>query len=707
MTTLKYQTPFETIELREGEIAKSLSPVGKLCLSSIPDEIKVNDEQVFPSDERTVECSGAVRISIREGEQWHQYLLQPIYPLMEEKDARAYIDFINEKTRCHDDFADMREIEWVQFGWLHLFDSLSLKIADNSEMLQQLIECLPALRNICKRPKSHLKSVNEIRPVDAVKRIGHEAIPYLAAHNEDWEARTATGLKPARLFSRIEDDDFQIYENRVVKTVIDIALRFLCRLCRDLQQTKDQLNGILMSSGVSTASFGFDLSHQRCVNTMMGRHENSEDDYEEQNNQAKRVAEELRRATQLLRRYRELKQTRLYRLLHKTKPITGLLLPTNILRMDKNYHRVYLLWSPLMAVMHKIYTEPRIGEVGAKIAACDLNTAYTSFLLTLIGFAAHSLGFEEEAPNHFIRKSDAAYVRSNIQKNLIQVEVGQEVDYHITVSRQICSPIEAGTADGCFFFDGQAIHWHQKLMDSEIENFARRLKTRESRGEQQTVEARKYISLRQVMTEENASKQAPHHFIVIVPTLAALDDQSQVRFVDEMKSKVKEIKEHYHADAASICMPLCRPNEQAVTDYGYSSSGDIAFCPISMYDINSYRRLRLMLLRFITEMERDRCPCCGEQMIQDKNGGYVCYHCDNLQVINTTCSKCGSSYKYLSYGLSAETRQKMCNELDGKNSNDESSFFRHDSLFQYKNIVPMRVNPDRVSPICPYCASED
>ncbi len=76
------------------------------------------------------------------------------------------------------------------------------------------------------------------------------------------------------------------------------------------------------------------------------------------------------------------------------------------------------------------------------------------------------------------------------------------------------------------------------------------------------------------------------------------------------------------------------------------------------------------------------------------------------QVINTICSKGGSSYKYLSYGLSAETRQKMCNELDGKNSNDESSFFRHDSLFQYKNIVPMRVNPDRVSPVCPYCASE-
>lgn len=77
------------------------------------------------------------------------------------------------------------------------------------------------------------------------------------------------------------------------------------------------------------------------------------------------------------------------------------------------------------------------------------------------------------------------------------------------------------------------------------------------------------------------------------------------------------------------------------------------------------------------------------------------------QVINTICSKCGSSYKYLSYGLSAEIRQKMCHELDKKDATDESRFFRQDSLFQYKNIVPMHVDPDRVSPVCPYCASED
>ena len=78
-----------------------------------------------------------------------------------------------------------------------------------------------------KKLKSHLKAVNEVRPIETVKRIGYESIPYLAAHSEDWLARTASGLKPARLFSRVEDDEFQIYENRVTKTLIDLILSFL------------------------------------------------------------------------------------------------------------------------------------------------------------------------------------------------------------------------------------------------------------------------------------------------------------------------------------------------------------------------------------------------------------------------------------------------------------------------------------------------
>lgn len=57
------------IVLQERETVKSLSPVGQLYLSAIPDEIKVNDEQICLSDDKMIECGGTARISIRDGDQ--------------------------------------------------------------------------------------------------------------------------------------------------------------------------------------------------------------------------------------------------------------------------------------------------------------------------------------------------------------------------------------------------------------------------------------------------------------------------------------------------------------------------------------------------------------------------------------------------------------------------------------------------------------
>lgn len=60
------------------------------------------------------------------------------------------------------------------------------------------------------------------------------------------------------MFSRVEDDEFQIYENRVVKTLTDLILGFLRRTEKQLRDQRDQLRGI-MNSGVQTGSFGFDI----------------------------------------------------------------------------------------------------------------------------------------------------------------------------------------------------------------------------------------------------------------------------------------------------------------------------------------------------------------------------------------------------------------------------------------------------------------
>ena len=118
----------------------------------------------------------------------------------------------------------------------------STEVTDWTGTFNQIEEALKDFKAICEKPKSHLKAVNEVRPIDTVKRVGYESIPYLASHSEDWLARTASGLKPARLFSRVEDDDYQIYENRVVKTLVDLIIQFLRKKEKGLKDQCEQLH---------------------------------------------------------------------------------------------------------------------------------------------------------------------------------------------------------------------------------------------------------------------------------------------------------------------------------------------------------------------------------------------------------------------------------------------------------------------------------
>lgn len=61
----------------------------------------------------------------------------------------------------------------------------SLEDENWEELFKKLKDAKKPITKICEAPKTHLKSVNEIRPIDTVKRVGYESIPYLASHSED------------------------------------------------------------------------------------------------------------------------------------------------------------------------------------------------------------------------------------------------------------------------------------------------------------------------------------------------------------------------------------------------------------------------------------------------------------------------------------------------------------------------------------------
>ena len=219
---------------------------------------------LISSDNPEIECNEDADLVVRSDDERHLYSVKPIAQPLPMKYAKAYEQFLYEYQEKKND-----EISSIQKGAIRLYAvDQSSEIYDWSDVFNQIENAYSAFKIICEKPKSHLKAVNEVRPIETVKRIGYESIPYLAAHSEDWLARTASGLKPARLFSRVEDDEFQIYENRVVKTLIDLILGFLRRTEKELRDQRDQLRGI-MNSGVQTGSFGFDVSFQKAVSELM------------------------------------------------------------------------------------------------------------------------------------------------------------------------------------------------------------------------------------------------------------------------------------------------------------------------------------------------------------------------------------------------------------------------------------------------------
>lgn len=258
-----YHSALNETELTPGGVLRTVPCKAVLKLhrekTESPCELVYNGTIINP-DTTEIECNEEAELVIRQDGERYIYSVRPSIQLLTTKNARAYEQFSYE-------YRDMEfdEISSIQLGALKLYAvDQSTEVRDFSELFGQINDAFNAFKSICEKPKSHLKAVNEVRPIETVKRIGYESIPYLAAHSEDWLARTASGLKPARLFSRVEDDEYQIYENRVVKTLIDLILSFLRKTEKQLRDQRDQLRGI-MNSSVQTGSFGFDVSFQKAV----------------------------------------------------------------------------------------------------------------------------------------------------------------------------------------------------------------------------------------------------------------------------------------------------------------------------------------------------------------------------------------------------------------------------------------------------------
>ncbi len=697
MIKVIYHSDYIEKEIKPGEKFNTIPLCAYLeIISSENNEIQriyFNDKEIDISERFIHLYSDCTLTIISEGLQL-VYCIEMLVDCLKDEYADSYSKFLY-------DYKHMlsNELESIRNGSIKLYAvEQSTDVHDCSELLDYIEKAYSNFRAICQTPKSHLKAVNEVRPIETVKRIGYESIPYLASHSEDWLARTASGLKPARLFSRVENDEFQIYENRVVKTLIDKIISYLIRKEKEVEKQFNQLDEI-MNNGVHTDSFGFDKQFSMAINELLSTDDKN---YEYRSESWDLAKELLERLHTLLKKYRSLKQLRLYKYLRRVKPVTNPLNETNILLLDKNYSVIFALWK-------QIHKELSIKKIKSKtsIELEDLSLSYLNFCSTLCGYTAHVLGFESVTSEKYERYADNLSLTVIKDNGFIRITVGDNTRHELVLTTEK-SPILAGDSFETFFFDGKKISWSNNIGIDEIERFCTLHKKINGKGLnrqqsiQQKEEKRLYSELKKaIFDKENQYPASAKSDVIVLTPVVTIEKDNGDKFKDFMFQVAEKIKRNTKADKIVVALPKCDEGEQKITSYARGLNEDVLFIPITLFDINSYRRFQNVILRQIIKIDKNKCPMCGGKL-HIQNDLKICKNCGNNQtpliIKKTRCPnpKCKHVYTYLEYNVKKEVLERMKHA-------DSMGFYQADSLFQYKDIVRMVIDDNRIKTICPKC----
>ncbi|MGL5486491.1 MAG: hypothetical protein ACRDC6_09400 [Shewanella sp.] len=303
------------------------------------------------------------------------------------------------------------------------------------------------LYEIAYRPRLELIQNEELVQTGRAKRLSNKAPDYLAAHSEDWQSRTFTGILPKRVITRLNEDNYDIYENRVFARLIDHLDIYLASRLREIEQ----LAGILDSA--LSYSVGSDLYWKISKNicSMWGQ-SFSDDDLEHAASSSKVTLENLRF---LLREVRGLRQSKLYQAIPRNVNIGGQLRITNVLAHDQHYRHLVRLWDCWVKTRERTELELdekiRLAQRRSKLYS-DYVELVVYHALDAIGLApmysSKELVVEKEGLNVVLRSQHATLTITPIFSDLHGASLPAKAHNSHSVQRLLVSPLAPAKSGG-------------------------------------------------------------------------------------------------------------------------------------------------------------------------------------------------------------------------------------------------------------------
>lgn len=294
-------------------------------------------------------------------------------------------------------------------------DIIETKVFDE-EWIKTLESYFPSIDKITNTPKTGIRYEQEIVPVEKAKKINSESVRHLASHTHFVkEVRDGNYVIPKKILTSYAEQEFSIYENRFIKTLIDRLFVFVnnrYNVIKDnvLSSNKNHVN-ISSDFNINNASVNIN------VDVVIKKTINSQN---EKNNLYL-----LKRVEKLNRMIMAYKNSELYKKLINAPKVNPPIMQTNIIMKNPDFKNCYMLWLFLdkyNKLAYDLIVKEKNKKIDKKIEHGFDQTAMLAYLSSEANESVRKTKFDGKSDEKTIKKS-AKQIKKNEDDIITNPEV--------------------------------------------------------------------------------------------------------------------------------------------------------------------------------------------------------------------------------------------------------------------------------------------
>lgn len=224
----------------------------------------------------------------------------------------------------------------VKSGNTKLFhDIISEAVKLDDSWILTIESALFSIEQIVKNPSKFIVDENTVVKVELAKKFNAKSIQYLSSHSQDVLSVTKDNVVPSKVMTTQMQEDYCIYENRFVFTLINKLKDFVDSRYVDIKGkiTANKISNIRMENNFKIGSA--DITY----NMSLSVKDAAKDDVQLEKNYE--LVEKIRN---IRKRIQIIKRSEFYEKLKGTKEVHSPIMKTNLITKNIAYSNAYKLW---------------------------------------------------------------------------------------------------------------------------------------------------------------------------------------------------------------------------------------------------------------------------------------------------------------------------------------------------------------------------